>query len=246
MCGRFQLTLPVEALRRLFEFGEAEPFPPRYNIAPTQPVHVVAPDGRGGRRLALMRWGLLPSWVKDPNAFPLLINARAETAANKPAFRNALRRRRVLLPATGFYEWRREGRGKTPVLFEPDEPMALAGVFETWCGPDGEEMDTVAILTTTAEGTPAAVHDRMPLTVPAEAWALWLDPANDDGAAALTMARRAAYRARPVSRRLSNARNEGAGLMEPDVEPDREPEPAPPAARAAPARDGDTQPDLFG
>lgn len=238
MCGRFQLTLPVEALRRLFEFGEAEPYPPRYNIAPTQPVHVVAPDPKGGRRLALMRWGFLPSWVKDPNDFPLLINARAETAAEKPAFRNALRRRRVLLPATGFYEWRREGKAKMPVLFEPDEPMALAGVFETWCGPDGEEIDTVAILTTSAEGAPAAVHDRMPLTVPAGAWALWLDAANDDGAEALSLARRASYRPRPVSRLLSNARNEGAGLMEPDVETDTSPERRP---RAVPA-----EPDLFG
>jgi putative SOS response-associated peptidase YedK len=229
MCGRFQLTLPVEALRRLFAFGKAEPFPPRYNIAPTQPVHVVAPDGKGGRRLVLMRWGLLPAWVRDPAAFPLLINARAETAADKPAFRNALRRRRVLLPATGFYEWRREGKTKTPILFEPDEPMALAGVCETRCGPDGEELDTVAILTTPAEGAPAEVHDRMPLTVPHEAWAPWLDPANEDGAAALRLAGPLRYRARPVSRRLSNARNEGAGLLVPDVDAGSKPPPAPAA-----------------
>lgn len=221
MCGRFQLTLPAEALRRLFAIEtQVEEFPPRYNIAPTQPVHVVRTEPDGRRGLVLMRWGLLPSWVKDPKDFPLLINARAETAETKPAFRAALRRRRVLLPATGFYEWKKGGPRKVPYLFETGGPIALAGMAETWHGPDGEELDTVCVLTGEARGIAADFHDRMPLTVPEHAFADWLDPANEDGAAALTLTERADYRARPVSVRLSNARNEGAGLMTPDPAPD--------------------------
>jgi putative SOS response-associated peptidase YedK len=229
MCGRFQLTLPADALRALFRIEtEVEEFPPRYNIAPTQPVHVVRiePDGRRG--LVLMRWGLLPSWVKDPKDFPLLINARAETAATKPAFRAALRRRRILVPATGFYEWKKGGPRKIPYLFETGAPFALAGIAETWHGPNGEEMDTICILTTEAVGRPADYHDRMPLTVPADAFAHWLDPANEDGAAALELTERARFTARPVSVRLSNARNEGKALMEPDfdLEAEKPKEPA--------------------
>jgi putative SOS response-associated peptidase YedK len=219
MCGRFQLTLPAEALRGLFEFDNAvEPFPPRFNIAPTQPVHVVRAAPRGGRELVLMRWGFLPSFVKDPKAFPLLINARAEKAAEKPAFRNALRRRRVLLPATGFYEWKRDGGRKVPFLFDPGGAVALAGIFETWHGPDGEELDTVAILTGAAAGVPAAYHDRMPLIVPPAAFAAWLDPRADDGAAALRLPAGRRFEARPVSTQLNNANNEGSGLMRPDPE----------------------------
>ncbi|MBJ3778291.1 SOS response-associated peptidase [Acuticoccus mangrovi] len=244
MCGRYQLTLPPEMMRTLFALaGGIEPFPPRYNIAPTQPVHVVRAAPAGGRELTLMRWGLIPSWVKDPREFALLINARSETAAEKPAFRNALRRRRVLLPATGFYEWRREEGRKQPYLFEPlaeDEPMALAGIAETWMGPNGEELDTVAILTGEARGVTADYYTRMPLTVPAANFAAWLDRAEDDGAAALTLAARADYRARPVSMRLSNARNEGKALMEPDRADRPEPptKPSDDAAQAEPRKSG--------
>lgn len=235
MCGRFQLTLPAEALRRLFGVEtEVEEFPPRYNIAPTQPVHVVRTEGDGRRGLVLMRWGLLPSWVKDPKDFPLLINARAETAATKPAFRNAMRRRRVLVPATGFYEWKKGGPRKIPYLFETGEPFALAGMAETWMGPNGEEMDTVCVLTGEARGVAADYHDRMPLTVPPEAFGAWLDRSNEDGAAALGLTERADYRARPVSVRLSNARNEGAGLMEPDPE-------SPPARSRKTAQEPDAE-----
>jgi len=233
MCGRFQLTLPAEALRDLFGIEtEVEDFPPRYNIAPTQPVHVVRVEADGRRGLVLMRWGLLPSWVKDPKDFPLLINARAETAADKPAFRAALRRRRVLVPATGFYEWKKGGPRKVPFLFETGEPFALAGVAETWLGPNGEEMDTVCVLTGEARGAAAECHDRMPLTVPQPAFAEWLDPANEDGPTALKLTERADYSARPVSVRLSNARNEGAGLMEPD----RDDSEGPPNKVSRPAR----------
>lgn len=217
MCGRYQLVLPAEAIARLFTLDEVPAaFPPRFNIAPTQPVHVVRTRPDGSRALDLMRWGLIPAFVKDPKDFPLLINARAETAPEKPAFRNALRRRRVLLPATGFYEWARAGGTKQPYLFVASGPVALAGIAETWVGPNGEEMDTVAVLTGAAEGAPARYHDRMPLTVTASAWADWLDPANDDGADALALTARETFTARPVSRRLSNARNEGETLMTPE------------------------------
>lgn len=220
MCGRYQLTLPLEVLQDLFAFNnEAEPYPPRYNIAPTQPIHVIY-CGPKGRQLTLMRWGFLPSWVKDTKAFPLLINARAETAAEKPAFRNALRRRRLIVPATGFYEWRREGKAKQPFLFTPEAPVGLAGIYETWSGPDGEEIDTVAILTTSAIGAPAEYHDRMPLTVPLDRLEAWLDPFNENGGDALSLTERLPYTPSRVSRRLSNARNEGVGLLTPEPEPE--------------------------
>ncbi|MEM7695343.1 MAG: SOS response-associated peptidase [Pseudomonadota bacterium] len=216
MCGRYQLTLPLEALAEIFGFeNEAVPYPPRYNIAPTQPIHVVVAGPRG-RELQLMRWGLIPAFVKDPKGFPLLINARSETAAEKPAFRNAMRRRRALIPATAFYEWRREETGKQPFAFDPPGAIAFAGLFEHWMGPDGEEMDTAAILTAESTGVPADYHDRMPLTVPQGNFDDWLDGANDNGAAALTLTERITFTARPVSKKLSNARNEGAALMTPD------------------------------
>ena len=245
MCGRYQLTLPAEALRDLFEVvGEIEQFPPRFNIAPTQPVHVVREERSSGRRLTLMRWGFLPSWVKDPRDFPLLINARAESAADKPAFRNALRRRRVLLPATGFYEWKRDGGRKVPFLFEPGTPIGLAGIAETWMGPNGEEVDTVAILTGGSAGVPAAYHDRMPLVVPHALFADWLDPTNDNGAEALRLTAEVDYAARPVSTKLNNANNEGRVLMEPD--PDLADEPALPAkGPAAPVQDAEREEEQF-
>lgn len=239
MCGRYQLVLPLEEVLATFEAeSECEPFPPRYNIAPTQPIHVVRLHNRK-RTLSLMRWGLLPGWVKEPQKFPLLINARVETAAEKPAFRNAVRRRRALIPASAFYEWRLEGKVKQPYVFEPGHPIAFAGVWETWMGPNGEEMDTAAILTGSAEGVPADYHDRMPLTVPRENFAAWLDPDNENGEAALHLTDKAAYHARPVSRRLSNARNEGVGLMTPD------PAERPASPREAPQKGEDDQPSLF-
>ncbi|MCF3936098.1 SOS response-associated peptidase [Acuticoccus sp. M5D2P5] len=243
MCGRFNLTLPVEALRAVFAVkGEIVPFPPRYNIAPTQPIHVVRESREDRTRtVGLVKWGFLPSWVKDPAAFPLLINARSETAADKPTFRNALRRRRILVPATGFYEWKRSGARKIPYLFETGGPFALAGIEETWIGPNGEELDTAAILTTAATGVPADYHDRMPLTVPEAAWSAWLDPWMEDAPRALALTERAAYTARPVSIRLSNARNEGEGLLTPDPEEPAKAEK--PDTAAAPA--ADDQPSLF-
>ncbi len=234
MCGRYALTLPLEAVRALFA-AEApdQPFPPRYNIAPTQPIPVVHPGGDGGRVLTLMRWGLLPSWVKDPASFTLLINARIETAADKPAFRAAMRRRRCLVPASGFYEWQKRGTGpKQPYLLKPSgEPLfAFAGIHETWTGPDGEEMDTACILTRDANAALAPIHDRMPVVVPPEAWAAWLDCADVDVAEALGLLEPTPddyFEAIPVGTAVNSARNEGPHLQAPlDAE-------APPAPRKA-------------
>src|SRR5258707_7389795 len=154
MCGRYIITTDPEAIRALFGYPDLPNFPPRYNIAPTQPVPIVRVV-EGERRFALVRWGLIPPWVKDPRTFSLVINARGETVNEKPAFKNAMKRRRCLFPADGFYEWRVEGRGRRPffIRLKSGEPMALAGLWETWMGPNGEEMETAAIITTRANRT---------------------------------------------------------------------------------------------
>ncbi|MGE0566098.1 MAG: SOS response-associated peptidase [Pseudolabrys sp.] len=180
MCGRYSVTTAPDAMRRLFRYGELPNFPPRYNVAPTQPIAVVRlVDGE--RHFVLMRWGLWPSWVKDPKTFALLINARGETAAEKPAFRAAMKRRRCLIPADGFYEWQRDGARKRPFYIRQrsQEPFAFAGLWETWTGPNGEELDTAAIVTIGANATLKPIHDRMPVIVPPDAFDLWLDPNAD-------------------------------------------------------------------
>ncbi|MEM8665850.1 MAG: SOS response-associated peptidase, partial [Pseudomonadota bacterium] len=204
----------------------------RYNIAPTQPVHVVF-NSEKGRALTLMRWQFLPGWVKDPKKFPFIINARCESVAEKPAFRNAVRRRRAVLPAPAFYEWETTADGKRPMMFTPDgeDVVGLAAIWETWFGPDGEEMDGVAILTSEAEGVPARYHDRMPLTVPLDHLDPWLDPLIDTADEALALTEKHAYSVQPVSKRLSNARNEGVGLLSPDEE-----RPAPEAEATEPSQ----------
>ena len=165
MCGRFVITSAPEAMRRLFGYSQQPNFPPRYNIAPTQPVPVVIIEN-GARHFRLMRWGFIPAWVKDPRGFALLINARAETVLDKPAFKNAIRRRRCLIPADGYYEWSRSETRKRPYFIHArdGQPFGFAGLAETWIGPNGEELDTVAIVTTAASGGLAALHHRVPVT----------------------------------------------------------------------------------
>ena len=153
MCGRYLITSAPEAFRRLFRYRAQPNFPPRYNVAPTQPVPIVRlVDGK--RQFALVRWGLIPPWVKDPQRFSLLLNARCESVHDKPAFRNAMRRRRCLVPADGFYAWKEEGGRKRPYCLRPrhEGPIAFAGLWETWMGPNGEEMETAIIVTTAATG----------------------------------------------------------------------------------------------
>src|SRR5215208_2535633 len=188
MCGRYAITTAPEAIRALFGYLEQPNFPPRYNIAPTQPVPIVR-LAEGRRSFALVRWGLIPAWVKDSRTFSLLINARGESVIDKPAFRNAMRRRRCLFPADGFYEWRQEGKGKRPFFIRPRSggPMAFAGLWETWAGPNGEEMETAAIVTTTANRTLRHIHDRMPVVVAPEAFDFWLDGSKVDAETAAAL-----------------------------------------------------------
>lgn len=182
MCGRFAITSPPEAVRTFFRYAENPNFPPRYNIAPTQPIPVVsarreAPDVQ--RHFHLARWGFLPGFVTDAHKFPLIINARAETLAEKPSFRAALRRRRCLVPADCWYEWRANPRGpKTPFLLRRSGGglMAFAGLWETFTDPGGGEIDTACIVTTMANGATVAIHDRMPALIEPEDFDEWLDP----------------------------------------------------------------------
>ena len=181
MCGRYAVTSAPEAIRALFGYPEQPNFPPRYNVAPTQPIAFVRlMDGK--RQFALVRWGLLPSWVKDPKNFALPINARGESVIDKPAFSAAMKRRRCLVPADGFYEWKAIGTRKQPyyVRAKSGQPLAFAGLWETWTGPNGEELESAAIVTTRANRALAVIHERMPVIVPPEAFNLWLDCANVD------------------------------------------------------------------
>jgi putative SOS response-associated peptidase YedK len=219
MCGRYTLTSAPEALRALFRYAEQPNFPPRYNIAPTQPVPIVRfVDGK--RQFALVRWGLLPSWVKDPKAFSLLINARGESVIDKPAFRAAMKRRRCLIPADGFYEWQKVGERKRPffVRAKGGAPLAFAGLWESWQGPNGEEMETAAIVTTRANKTLAPIHERMPVVVPPEAFDLWLDCVNVDAmiaSALIAPAREGLVEAYEVSAAVNRVANDDVRLAEP-------------------------------
>ncbi len=186
MCGRFAITLPPEAMRGFFRYAEQPNFPPRYNIAPTQPVPIICTSrdavGDLARHFRLARWGFLPHFVEDPKAFPLIINARSETIRTKASFRAAFKRRRCLFMADAFYEWRREGKARAapgrPYLLRRHDgnPMGFAGLWETWVGPNGEEQDTACIATTAANGATAAIHDRLPAILEPESFELWLDP----------------------------------------------------------------------
>lgn len=186
MCGRFALFTLSEALAERFGVPGARFPAPSYNIAPSRDVAAVrVPPGGGAREIALLRWGLVPFWAKDPGAGDRMINARAETAAAKPAFRGAMRKRRCLIPADGFYEWKREGGRKQPwyVRMADGSPFAFAGLWERWRGEEGKEIESCAILTTAPNGLLAQVYDRMPVILPSGEYALWLDPAVQDPAA---------------------------------------------------------------
>ena len=179
MCGRYCISSAPDQIRALFRYPEQPNFPPRYNVAPTQPVPIVR-VAEGRRQFTLVRWGLIPAWVEDPKTFSLVINARGESVNDKPAFKNAMKRRRCLFPADGFYEWKQTARGKQAYFARPRAggPIAFAGLWETWMGPNGEEMETVAIITTAANKEMAEVHDRAPVIVPPAQFDFWLDCLN--------------------------------------------------------------------
>jgi putative SOS response-associated peptidase YedK len=247
MCGRYAVTTAPEAMRALFRYLDQPNFPPRYNVAPTQPVAIVRMV-EGKREFALVRWGLIPPWVKDPRGFSLLINARGESVLDKPAFRNAMKRRRCLFPADGFYEWKRDGERKQPwfVRLKSGQPMAFAGLWETWSGPNGEEMETAAIVTTTASRSIAHIHDRMPVIVAPEAFDFWLDPNVDarTAAAVIAPAPDAALEAYEVSSAVNRTANDSPSLLEPLREPETV-EAAPAAPKRKKEKKDDGQASLF-
>ncbi len=230
MCGRYSLTTAPEAMRALFDYENLPNLEPRYNVAPTQMVAVVRLAAAGRRELALLRWGLIPHWARDATMGARMINARAETVAAKPAFRDAFAQRRCLVPADGFYEWRTEDGRKQPfrIGMKGGGAFAFAGLWESWTAPDGadgadgalapgEVVETVTIITTEANEKLRPLHHRMPVILPAEAYASWLDahaPAND--AAALLRP----FPAEPmafyrVSTRLNAVRNDDPACIEP-------------------------------
>ena len=219
MCSRYSLTSPPEAVRAYFGARNKPEFPPRYNIAPTQPVLVARRDHAGQRELTLVRWGLIPSWVKNPAEFSTLINARSETAADKPSFRAALRHRRCLVPTDGFYEWTGKPGSKRPHLIRPRAggPMAMAGICEHWMGGDGSEIETMAILTVTANAAVSAIHDRMPLILAPASFEVWLDCRPGTAVDVLPLmvpAPEELLEIVEVSPKLNSSRNEGPGVQE--------------------------------
>ena len=219
MCGRYTLTARREAVAAAFDLDDFFDLPPRYNIAPTQWVPAVRldPEG-GGREVSAFKWGLIPPWVDEPGIGNRLINARAETVAERPAFRSAFRRRRCLVVADGFYEWARE-YGKSPYYFRLRDggPFAFAGLWERW--ERGEEpVESCTLITTEANGVVAPVHGRMPVILKPEDYARWLDPGERRPAALaglLVPIPEDRMVAHPVSKRVNNPRNEGPGCIEP-------------------------------
>jgi putative SOS response-associated peptidase YedK len=205
MCGRYAITTAPEAIRRLFRYPEQPNFPPRYNVAPTQPVPIVRMVN-GERHFALVRWGLIPSWVTDPKTLSLLINA--------------MKRRRCLFPADGFYEWKGVAGHKVPYFarLKGGGPLAFAGLWETWTGPNGEEMETAAIITTDANKEMAQVHHRAPVIVPPEAFDFWLDSDKVDAktaAAAIGPAPEGSMEVYEISPAVNRVANDSAALIEP-------------------------------
>jgi putative SOS response-associated peptidase YedK len=219
MCGRFTLAVEPTQMAAQFTLAEALQLAPRYNIAPTQPVAVVR-EQSVGRELVYLRWGLVPSWAKDVSIGAKMINARAETVAEKPSFRTALRLRRCLIPVSGFYEWQALPSGKQPFYFHlaSGAPFAFAGLWERWHAPDGTPLESCTILTTTANDLLRPLHDRMPVILDPDNYARWLDPdlrTAEALADLLVPYDPAAMAAYPVGREVNRVANEGVGLIAP-------------------------------
>ncbi|KQQ74165.1 SOS response-associated peptidase [Rhizobium sp. CFBP 8752] len=231
MCGRYALTATSEEILEVMQALGEEGFPARYNIAPTQPIlivmqneHVKPGSNLPPRRAVLARWGLIPGWVKDIKDFPLMINARSETAAEKASFRAAMRHRRVLIPASGFYEWRRPpketGLPSQPFWIRPKNGgvIAFAGLMETYASADGSEVDTAAILTTAANHALRPIHDRMPVVIAPEDFERWLDCKNGEPRHVADLMRPVQddfFEAFPVSDLVNKVSNMGKDLQKP-------------------------------
>ena len=225
MCGRFAFYSPHEAIARLFGVAGTPLVEPRWNIAPTRFVATVRADAQGHRTLAMLYWGLVPSWARERSIGQRMNNARGETLAEKPSFRNAWRRRRCLVLADGWYEWQRVGSIKQPYFFHfaDAEPFGMAGLWESWRDPDsGEPLESCCIVTTAARGVAAPVHDRMPVIVPRERHEAWLDPRRTETSAfddLVADGDRPGLVATAVDRRVNDARHEGPELVRPLATP---------------------------
>jgi putative SOS response-associated peptidase YedK len=218
MCGRYTLRTPVDSLVETFEIEEyPSSVTPNYNIAPTQEVAAVVEENEK-RKLEMLRWGLIPSWAKDPAIGNKMINARAETVAEKPSFRSAFKNRRCLIIADGFYEWQKTNNGKQPyhIKMEDGSPFAFAGLWETW--KDDEEIRSCTIITTGANNLMEEIHHRMPVILHPEDYALWLDPDFDEKEPLTTLLKpfpADAMEAYPVSRRVNKPSNNEPSVLEP-------------------------------
>jgi putative SOS response-associated peptidase YedK len=223
VCGRYVLTAPGEVLAELFELDERPHLAPRWNIAPTQEVAIVRARPAGGRELARVRWGLVPHWAKEAAIGNRLINARAESVAEKPAYRDSFRRRRCLVPADGFYEWQQLDGRKQPWLLRRrgGGTLAFAGLWSSWrdraAPAEAPQLESCTIVTCEPNELAARVHDRMPVILPREAWARWLDPAaTEPGALAPLLVPLPAdeLEAFPVSTRVNDPRRDEPGCVE--------------------------------
>lgn len=222
MCGRYKLSRRKQVVEEYFDcVSDAPDWKPRYNIAPTQPIPVIRQHPKEPvRELSLVRWGLIPSWAGDSSVAARMINARSETASTKPAFRDALKSRRCLIPADGFYEWMRTGKSKQPYCFEVNdgELFAFAGLWDRWKDASGNNLETCSILTTMPNAVTAPVHDRMPVILDPDGYDLWLDPGMNDVAAASELLKpydARAMRCYPVSTRINNVANDDEECAKP-------------------------------
>ena len=221
MCGRYELHTHPAAIALAFGLLEPPALAPRYNIAPMQQVPVVRVRVEGSRECVEMRWGLVPRWAKDPSIGAKMINARSETIADKPSFRNAFRRHRCLIPADGFYEWRPVQGGKQPIHvgMNDGQPLGFAGLYERWLAADGAVLDTCTILTTQANELLRPIHERMPVIVAPANYARWLDAANVDVSDLFAPYPADAMTWYPVSARVNAVRNDDAALIARVAEP---------------------------
>ena len=215
MCGRYRLSRRKQLVEEYFDsVSDEQDWNPRYNIAPTQPIPVIRQHRKEPvRELSLMRWGLIPSWAKDASGAARMINARSETANTKPAFRDAMKSRRCLIPADGFYEWMRMEKTKQPYCFEVNEGelFAFAGLWDRWKDPNGQWVKSCSILTTTPNAVTSVVHDRMPVILSSDDYDLWLDPGMTNVAAASELLKPfdvRQMRCFPVSGRINHVAND--------------------------------------
>lgn len=220
MCGRFTLTSPAEVIASAFGIEPPGGFEARYNVCPSQAVLAVLRRGDEARRsFAFLHWGLVPHWMKDPPKDARMINARSETAAEKPAFRDSFRTKRCLVPADGFFEWKKEGRDKQPYLIrmKGGGPFAIAGLWASWRKGDGPRLESCSLLTTSPNELMEPIHDRMPVILPAEVWDLWLDThvtEVDRLKPLLVSAAADSMEAYPVSTHVNSPRNDDPRCLE--------------------------------